>query len=43
MLINGGRINYKSIIAINSFKCVIIIFRLHNMEENCLMLHLYDH
>ena len=39
--INGRRINYKYIIATNSFMCVITIFRLYNMEENCLMLHLY--
>ena len=36
--INGGRINYKYIIATNNFMCVITIFRLYNMEENCLML-----
>ena len=42
MLINGGRINYKSIIATNSFMCVTTIFRLYNMEENYLVLHLYD-
>ena len=29
-------------IATNSYMCVIIIFRLYNMEENCLMLHFYD-
>ena len=40
--INGRRINYKYIIATNSFMCVITIFRLYNMEENCLMLHLND-
>ena len=34
--INGKRINYKYIIATNSFMCVITIFRLYNMEENCL-------
>ena len=39
--ISGRRINYKYIIATNSFMCVITIFRLYNMEENCLMLHLY--
>ena len=33
---------YKCIIATNSFMCVITIFRLYNMEENCLMLHLCD-
>ena len=33
---------YKYIIATNSFVCVITIFRLYNMGENCLMLHLYD-
>ena len=32
--INGRRINYKCIIATNSFMCVITIFSL--------MLHLYD-
>ena len=40
--INGRRINYKYIIATNSFMCVIAIFRLYNMEENCLMFHFYD-
>ena len=40
--INGRRINYKHILATNSFMCVITIFRLYNMEENCLMLQLYD-
>ena len=40
--INGRRINYKYIIATNSFMCVITIFRLYNMEENCLMIHFYD-
>ena len=39
---NGKRINYINIIATNSFMCVITIFRLYNMEEDCLMLHLYD-
>ena len=39
---NGRRINYKYIIATNSFMCVITIFRPYNMEENCLTLHLYD-
>ena len=28
--INGSRINYKCIIATNSFMCVTIIFRLYN-------------
>ena len=32
--INGRRVNYKYIIASNSFMCVITIFRLYNMEEN---------
>ena len=32
--INGRRVNYKYIIATNSFMCVITIFRLYNMEEN---------
>ena len=40
--INGRRINYKYIIAINSFMCVITIFRLYNMEGNCVMFHFYD-
>ena len=42
--INGGRINYKYIIATKIFMCVITItiFRVYNMEKNCLMLHLYD-
>ena len=40
--VNGRRTNYKHIIATNSFMCVIAIFRLYNMEENCLMLHAYD-
>ena len=40
--INGGRINYKYIIATNSSICIIKIFRLYNMKDNCLMLHLYD-
>ena len=40
--INGRRINYKYIIAANSFMCVITIFRLYNMEENYLMFHFYD-
>ena len=39
--INDRRINYKYIIATDSFMCVITIFRLYNMKENCLMLHLY--
>ena len=39
--INGRQINYKYIIATNSFMYVTAIFRLYNMEENCLMLHLY--
>ena len=38
--INGRRINYKYIIATNSFMCPVAIFRLYNIEENCLMLHL---
>ena len=33
MYINGRQINYKYIIAINSFMCIITIFRLYNMEE----------
>ena len=40
--INGRQINYKYIIATNSFICVITIFRLYNMEGNCLMFHFYD-
>ena len=40
---NGRRRNYKYIIATNSFMCVITIFALYNMEENCLILHLCDH
>ena len=40
--INGKQINYKYIIAANSFMCVITIFRLYNMEENCLMFYFYD-
>ena len=40
--INGRRINYKYVIATNSFACIIIIFRLYNIEKYCLMLHLYD-
>ena len=40
--INGRRINCKYIIATNSFMYLMTIFRLYNMEENCLMLHLYD-
>ena len=46
--INGRRISYKYIIAscvimcTNTFMCVITIFRLYNMEENCLMFHFYD-
>ena len=39
---NGRRTNYKYIIATNGFMCVVTIFRLYNMEEDCLMLHLYD-
>ena len=35
--------NTKYNIATNSFICVIAIFRLYNNEENCPMLHLYDH
>ena len=35
--INGRRINYEYIMATNSFMCVITIFRLYNMEENCLI------
>ena len=31
--VNGRRMNYKCIIATNSFMCVITIFRLYNMEE----------
>ena len=35
--------NYKCIIATNSFMCAItIFFRLYNIEEKCLMLHLFD-
>ena len=40
--INSRRINYKCILATNSFMCVITIFRLYNLEKHCLMLHLYD-
>ena len=40
--INGRRINYKYIIATNSFICVITVFRLYNMKENCLMFRFYD-
>ena len=40
--INGRRMNYKYIIVTNSFRCVITIFRLYNMEEDCLMFHFYD-
>ena len=40
--INGRRMNYKYMMATNSYMSVIIIFRLYNMEENCLMLHFYD-
>ena len=40
--INGRRVNDKCIVATNSFMYVITIFRLYTMEENCLMLHLYD-
>ena len=40
--INSRRINYKCILATNSFVCVITIFRLYNLEKHCLMLHLYD-
>ena len=32
----------KCIIATNSFMCVITIFKLYNMEENCLMVHFSD-
>ena len=39
---NGRQINCKYIIATNGFMCVITIFRLCSMEENSLMLHLYD-
>ena len=42
MLINGRRINRKYIIAKNSFICVITIFRIYNMEENGLILLLYE-
>ena len=44
ILINGRRINYKyiSYIANDSFICVLTIFRLYNIEEKCLMVHLYD-
>ena len=42
ILINGSQINYKYIIATNSFIRVITIFRLYSMEENCLMLQLFD-
>ena len=31
--INSRRINYKCVLATNSFLCVITIFRLYNMEE----------
>ena len=40
--INGRPINCKYIIATNTFMPVITIFRLYNMEGNCLMLLLYD-
>ena len=30
--INGRRINYKYIIATNSFMCVITIYRLYNIQ-----------
>ena len=39
ILINGRQINYKYIIATNSYVSVITIFRLYNMEEDCLLLH----
>ena len=39
--LNGRRINYKYIIATNRFMCFITIFGLYNIEENCVMLHLY--
>ena len=41
MLMNGRRINRKYI-ATNSFICVITIFRIYNMEENGLILLLYE-
>ena len=37
---NSRQINYKYIIATNSFMGLITIFR--RTEEDCLMLHLYD-
>ena len=40
--INSRQINYKYIIATNSFMCLITIFRLYKTEEDCLMLHLCD-
>ena len=40
--INGRRIHYKYIIATNSFMYFTAIFRLYNMEETCLTLHIYD-
>ena len=40
-ILYGRRINCKCITATNSFICVITVSRLYNMEENCLMLHLY--
>ena len=41
--INGRQINYKYIIASKSFMCIITIFKIYNMEEDCFLLHLYDH
>ena len=35
--INVRQINCKYIIATNSFRCAITIFRLYNMEENLCM------
>ena len=43
VLLNGRIIRYKYIIVTNRFMCVITVFKLHNMEEDCLMLHLFDH
>ena len=40
--INGRRISYKYNIATKRFICVNKIFRLYNMEEKCLLLHLHD-
>ena len=40
--INGRYINNNYIRGNNSRMCVITIFRLYYMEENCFMLHLHD-